>query len=87
MHLIRLLLLLAAGLTSLAVQAKADPKATDGTAYGALAFRSLGPLVGGRMTRVTGVPGTTIFYATAAQGGVWKSSNNGIDWAPIFDTE
>ena len=87
MRLIRSLMLLGASLSCVSVLARDAAKAAHDPPHGALAFRSLGPLVGGRMTRVTGVPGTTIFYAAAAQGGVWKSTNNGIDWAPIFDGE
>jgi photosystem II stability/assembly factor-like uncharacterized protein len=83
-----LTLLILTGLVVAAPQRAAEPApAPADKPYGALAFRALGPLVGGRMTRVAGVPGTTIFYATAAQGGVWKSTNNGIDWDPIFDAE
>ena len=87
MRLIRSLLVLAASVACLPLTAKDAAKPDADKPYGALAFRSLGPLVGGRISRVAGVPGSTIFYATAAQGGVWKSSNNGIDWTPIFDGE
>ncbi len=87
MRLIRSLMLLGAFTSCVPLMAKETAKTGHDQLYGALAFRALGPLVGGRITRVTGVPGTSIFYATAAQGGVWKSTNNGIDWAPIFDGE
>ncbi|HWT14898.1 MAG TPA: glycosyl hydrolase [Patescibacteria group bacterium] len=86
MRLLRFLILISTA-AAFAAWAKDAVRPADDAVYGALAFRSLGPLVGGRMTRVAGVPGAKVFYATAAQGGVWKSTNDGIDWAPIFDGE
>lgn len=54
--------------------------------YGALKYRTVGPAVGGRVDRVTGVPGDPLtFYLAAAQGGIWKSENAGHDWKPVFD--
>ena len=84
---LRSLMLLLAAVLALPLAAKPAKDDHADKPYGELAFRSLGPLVGGRIARVSGVPGTTIFYAAAAQGGVWKSANNGIDWEPIFDDE
>ena len=52
-----------------------------------LKFRLLGPAWGGRVARVSGVPGGTEFYAATAGGGIWKSSDNGINWKPIFDDQ
>lgn len=53
-----------------------------------LEYRLLGPLVSGRMTRVSGVAGDPqVFYASAAQGGLWKSTDGGHAFAPIFDAE
>ncbi|MEO8196637.1 MAG: glycosyl hydrolase [Thermoanaerobaculia bacterium] len=53
-----------------------------------LKFRSIGPAVGGRVSRVTGVPGDPLtFYAATAQSGVWKSIDGGHQWKPIFDEQ
>jgi len=51
-----------------------------------LEYRLVGPAIGGRVARVTGVPGdpSTWFAATAA-GGVWRSTNGGGNWEPVFD--
>ena len=40
----------------------------------------------GRMTDVEAHPSQPeTIYAAAAQGGVWKSTDDGVNWAPIFD--
>ncbi len=53
-----------------------------------LKYRLLGPAWGGRVARVTGVPGDPrVYYAATASGGVWKSVDGGLDWAPIFDDQ
>src|SRR3954470_17978807 len=60
-----------------------QPDADDSSA---LRFRFLGPRIGNRIAAVTGVPGdTSTYYAGAASGGVWKSSDGGNRWAPVFD--
>jgi photosystem II stability/assembly factor-like uncharacterized protein len=51
-------------------------------------FRFIGPVVGNRVASIAGVPGDPyVYYAGAASGGVWKSSNGGEDWTPIFDDQ
>ena len=57
--------------------------------FDALKFRSIGPAaLGGRMHDVEGLPNdpSTVYVATAS-GGVWKSTNKGTTWTPIFDRE
>jgi len=45
----------------------------------ALSFRFLGPVVGNRVASIAGVPGDPyIYYAGAASGGVWKTTDGGI---------
>jgi photosystem II stability/assembly factor-like uncharacterized protein len=56
--------------------------------FARLKFRSLGPAAGGRVCRAAGVPGDPrTFYAATAGGGVWKSSDGGLDWEPVFDDQ
>ena len=51
-----------------------------------LAFRFLGPIVGNRVASIAGVPGDpSIYYAGAASGGVWKTTDGGIRWTPVSD--
>src|SRR5690606_38400426 len=54
-----------------------------------LRFRSIGPAVmGGRMHDVESLPNdpSTIWVA-AASGGVWKTTNKGHTWTPVFDRQ
>jgi len=53
--------------------------------YGQLQFRYIGP-VGNRATAVAGVPGNPyLYYVGAASGGIFKSTDGGVHWDPIFD--
>jgi photosystem II stability/assembly factor-like uncharacterized protein len=60
----------------------------DGTdaAYGELHWRLLGPHRGGWAVCAAGVPGDlSTFYFGAADGGVWRTTDAGATWQPIFD--
>ncbi len=51
-------------------------------------FRFVGPRAGNRVASVAGVPGDpSTYYAGAASGGVWKSTDAGNRWEPVFDKE
>src|SRR6476659_8833392 len=53
----------------------------------ALSFRWLGPVVGNRVASIAGIPGDpTTYYAGAASGGVWKTTDGGVRWVPISDS-
>jgi photosystem II stability/assembly factor-like uncharacterized protein len=55
--------------------------------YAALPYRYIGP-PGNRVSAVAGVPGDpNVYYAGGASGGVWKSTDGGIHWRPIFDDQ
>ena len=51
-------------------------------------FRAMGPAVGNRISAAAGIPGDpSTYYVGAASGGVWKSTNGGTTWNPIFDNQ
>ena len=61
------------------------PQASD---YSALHWRGIGPFRGGRALAVAGVPGDPrLYYFGAAAGGVWKTTDAGATWTPIFDDQ
>src|SRR6266478_378820 len=60
-----------------------DPKI-----YGGMKWRLIGPFRGGRVLAVTGVssqPNT--YYFGAVAGGVWKTTDGGVTWDPLFDKQ
>src|SRR5258707_11954169 len=64
-----------------------QPPAISPDVYGQLKYRYIGP-EGNRATSVAGVPGKpNIWYVGAASGGIFKSTDGGIHWDPIFDSE
>ena len=81
-----LLLLLASPLSA---QNKADDEADPASIYAGLAIRDIGPAVtSGRITDFAMHPdGWQVYYAATASGGLWKTVNGGITFAPIFDNE
>ena len=51
-------------------------------------WRMLGPFRGGRVAAASGVRGRpNEFYFGAVNGGVWKTTDGGRVWAPIFDSQ
>lgn len=93
----QLLLILLLGFTtaSLYAQNKKD-KGSDADAYwlkseqlSGLTFRTIGPaLTSGRVADIAVNPTNfNEYYVAVASGGVWKTTNHGVSYQPIFDGE
>lgn len=51
-------------------------------------WRNVGPFRGGRTRAVAGVPSEpNVFYMAQSNGGVWKTTDAGRVWTPIFDDQ
>src|SRR5277367_4980433 len=62
------------------------PAAAPVAASQALQWRMVGPFRGGRTRAVTGIPGEPdSFLIGAVNGGVWKTTDSGRTWNPLFD--
>ena len=56
--------------------------------YSGLRWRMIGPHRGGRTVAVSGVEGQpNVYYFGGVGGGVWKTTNGGVTWEPIFDSQ
>ncbi len=68
----------------LAVAALAQPVPPE--LVNGLKWRLIGPFRGGRVVAVAGVPGDpAAFYFGSVDGGIWKTTDAGVVWTPIFD--
>jgi photosystem II stability/assembly factor-like uncharacterized protein len=71
-------------LSAFPVRAQNPPKQPD--LLKALQYRSIGPYRGGRSAAVAGVPSQPfVFYYGATGGGVWKTTDGGINWESVSD--
>ena len=56
--------------------------------FDGMKWRLVGPFRGGRAEAVAGVAGDpSTYYFGAVAGGVWKTTDGGANWSPIFDNE
>ncbi|MEO7963498.1 MAG: sialidase, partial [Gemmatimonadaceae bacterium] len=59
----------------------------DSSSWTSLKWRHIGP-EGNRVTSIAGVIGDRMtYYAGAASGGIWKTSDGGTTWRAIFDDQ
>ncbi|HSW28220.1 MAG TPA: hypothetical protein VLH75_01890 [Longimicrobiales bacterium] len=68
-------------------RAAAAPPVPGPELYGALHWRTIGP-EGNRNSAVAGIPGDPhTYYVGAASGGIYKTTDGGVNWTPIFDAQ
>jgi photosystem II stability/assembly factor-like uncharacterized protein len=63
----------------------AQDQPTAGNPFAQMHYRQIGP-GGNRVSAVVGEPGNpNVIYAGASDGGIWKTSDAGVTWEPVFD--
>ena len=66
----------------------AEYPSVDASFLSALEWRFVGPYRGGRVVAVAGnAHDPLVYYFGAAHGGVWKTTDYGHTWVPIFDDQ
>src|SRR6202163_4749841 len=57
--------------------------------FSGLRFRAIGPaFTSGRVVGFAVDPGNAQrYFVAAASGGVWRTTNDGTSWTPVFDTQ
>ncbi len=64
------------------------PGQGDASLYASLQWRMIGPFRAGRTVGASGVRGQpNVFYVGVNNGGVWKTTDFGLTWTPIFDDQ
>jgi photosystem II stability/assembly factor-like uncharacterized protein len=63
-------------------------QSVDPNLFSGMRWRMIGPHRGGRALAVSGIPGQpNVYYFGAVAGGVWKTTDAGQIWKPVFDEE
>ena len=75
------------GIACLMLVASAAAQQITPEQYEPLKYRHVGP-VGNRFIAVAGIAGNPmVYYAGAASGGLWKTVDGGLTFAPVFDDQ
>jgi hypothetical protein len=70
------------------VSAQQAGQPIDPSLYSGMRWRLIGPHRGGRVSAVAGIPGDpATYYMGTPGGGIWKTTDSGEVWTPIFDQE
>ena len=85
---LRIALLSVVGFICTSIQAAPDPEVVAKAAQG-LQLRGIGPaMMGGRIADIAIHPDhDRVWYVAVGSGGVWKTTNAGTTWTPIFDEQ
>jgi len=82
------LVVLGATLAATPLPAVAQSALQDSAFMAGMSWRSIGPAnMSGRVTDIEGVPGTPVFFVAGATSGIWKTTNNGVTFRPVFEHE
>jgi photosystem II stability/assembly factor-like uncharacterized protein len=72
--------------TALATALPVHAQTVNASHFSGLRWRSIGPPRSGYVSAPAGIPGDpTTYYAGMPEGGVWKTTNGGLTWRPVFD--
>ena len=81
-------LALITGVAFVGFPAPVTAQKVDSSLYSALEWRMIGPFRAGRTIGATGVRGQpNVFYIGVNNGGVWKTTDYGHVWTPVFDAQ
>src|SRR5436190_3539628 len=81
-------LLILAALAATLVRIGSTTAAAQKLSFGEMRWRDIGPTRAGRARALTGVPSQpNTFYAGFDNGGLWRSTDYGANWVPLFDNQ
>ena len=76
------------GLPVAALVTYATAQSLEPKLYSEMHWRQIGPPRAGRARALSGVPGQpNVFYIGFDNGGVWRSTDFGSTWIPLFDNQ
>jgi photosystem II stability/assembly factor-like uncharacterized protein len=76
------------GLSVATIASVAEAQSLDPKLYSEMHWRQIGPPRAGRARALAGVPSQpNVFYIGFDNGGVWRSTDYGSTWVPLFDNQ